>query len=294
MAFVRARRAALVAAGLLIAGLLVAFIAIERDPNSADILEGPSGIADEPDGTTPLVTAAPFSGTTAAAAATTAAAAATTAAGGADTTAAAAGGADLEQLAAECTEEGQVNLIALADEWANYRGILQSFRDKYPGVENPVRTPTSSHEEVDDGPTWRVRMTCPTTLTSALPWHRRCRRRTVGAVRTEVVDELPEGLMDPDGDWVAGYYGIISFRTNITIVPNAPQTFADLKKPEYEGLVALDGDPRSRAPPSLRSLPLARQRRQRGRHHARHRVLRELKASGNLSRRGHLGDDHVG
>ena len=29
-----------------------------------------------------------------------------------------------------------------------------------------------------------------------------------------------------------------------TIVPNAPKTFADLKKPEYKGLVALNGDPR--------------------------------------------------
>ncbi len=27
-------------------------------------------------------------------------------------------------------------------------------------------------------------------------------------------------------------------------MPNAPQTFADLKKPEYEGVVALNGDPR--------------------------------------------------
>jgi putative spermidine/putrescine transport system substrate-binding protein len=32
--------------------------------------------------------------------------------------------------------------------------------------------------------------------------------------------------------------------TNTTIVKNAPKTFADLKKPEYKGLVALNGDPR--------------------------------------------------
>ena len=35
----------------------------------------------------------------------------------------------------------------------------------------------------------------------------------------------------------------MAISTNTTIVPNAPKTFADLKKPEYEGLVALNGDP---------------------------------------------------
>ena len=49
--------------------------------------------------------------------------------------------ADLDALYAAAQEEGQVNLIALPDNWANYGGILQSFRDKYPGVDNPVQNP---------------------------------------------------------------------------------------------------------------------------------------------------------
>ena len=32
--------------------------------------------------------------------------------------------------------------------------------------------------------------------------------------------------------------------TNTTLVPNAPKTFADLLKPEYKGMVTLNGDPR--------------------------------------------------
>ncbi len=52
-------------------------------------------------------------------------------------------------------------------------------------------------------------------------------------------------MKDPAGNWVAAYYGIISIGTNTTIVPNAPKTWADLKKPEYKGQVALNGDPRT-------------------------------------------------
>ena len=44
----------------------------------------------------------------------------------------------------EAVKEGQVNLIALPDNWANYKGILQAFRDKYPGVNNPVANPDAS------------------------------------------------------------------------------------------------------------------------------------------------------
>ena len=52
--------------------------------------------------------------------------------------------ADFDALYAAAQEEGQVNLIALPDSWANYGGILQSFRDTYPGVDNPVQNPEAS------------------------------------------------------------------------------------------------------------------------------------------------------
>ena len=40
-------------------------------------------------------------------------------------------------------KEGKVNLIALPDSWANYKGILQSFGDKY-GIDHPVTNPDGS------------------------------------------------------------------------------------------------------------------------------------------------------
>ena len=199
-------------------------------------------------------TAAPAATTagSAAPAATTAAPADTTAApadtGGAATTAApAAGASDLTSLAADCTKEAKVNLIALPDEWANYKGILQSFRDKYPGVENPVANPNfSSQEELDavvnlagqdDMPdSIDVSPAKAATATDEGLWD---------PYEPSTISEVPDNLKDPAGNWVAAYYGIISIGTNTTIVPNAPKTWADLKKPEYKGQVALNGDPRT-------------------------------------------------
>ncbi len=194
----------------------------------------------------PAETEAAAAETTAAAAETEAAAVETEAAAAATEAAPAAAGADLTKLAADCTTEGQVNLIALPDEWANYKGILQSFRDKYPGVKNPVANPDGSSKDemeavktlagqadqpdnVDVSPAIASEMTAagmfePYTPTSA--------------------GDVPVALKDPAGNWVGSYYGIMAILTNTKIVPNAPKTFADLTKPEYKGLVALNGDPR--------------------------------------------------
>jgi len=198
---------------------------------------------------------------TTAAAATTAAPAATTAApateapgttaasGGTEApgTTAAAGGGDLDALYQECLANGaKVNLIALPDEWANYKGILQSFRDKYPGVENPVANPeATSRDELEAVQTLAGQDDMPDSVdvSPAIAQEMADLGLFEPYVPT-VIDEIPEGLVDADNNWTAAYYGIMSFLTNTTIVPNAPQTFADLKKPEYQGLVALNGDPR--------------------------------------------------
>jgi len=52
-------------------------------------------------------------------------------------------------------------------------------------------------------------------------------------------DEVPEGLKDPEGGWVAVHYGTIGLFVNVDALGGAPvpQCFADLTKPEYNGMV---------------------------------------------------------
>ncbi|HEY0518781.1 MAG TPA: ABC transporter substrate-binding protein [Ilumatobacteraceae bacterium] len=188
-------------------------------------------------------TAAPAATTAPAA---TVAATATTAAGSA-TTAASGGASDLSALADACKAEGKVNLIALPDEWANYKGILQSFRDKYPGVDNPVANPNfSSQEELDSVVNLKGQADMPDTVdVSPAKAQIATDEGLWEPYKPTTWDQIPDNLKDPGGNWVAAYYGIISIGTNTTIVPNAPKTWADLKKPEYKGQVALNGDPRT-------------------------------------------------
>ena len=163
------------------------------------------------------------------------------------TTTVATGSDPLAALYADCQAEGaKVNLIALPDEWANYKGILASFGEKYPDVEYPVANPdASSKEEMEAVQTLAGQDDMPDNVDVS------------PAVAQEMVDaglfepyvltsdaEIPAGLKDAESNWTAAYYGIMAITTNTKIVPVAPTSFADLAKPEYKGLVALNGDPR--------------------------------------------------
>jgi len=185
--------------------------------------------------------------TTAAPPATTAAGGgATTAAGGEPTGSTAAPSGDVAALYEAAQAEGQVNLIALPDSWANYKGILQSFRDKYPGVDNPVANPdASSADELTAVQTLAGQPDMPDALDVGPSFALQAADEGLwDPFQPSTWDEVPEALRDADGNWVAAYYGIMAIGTNTTLIENPPQTFADLKDPQYEGQVALNGDPR--------------------------------------------------
>ena len=187
-------------------------------------------------------TSTPAAAPATSAAAPAASGAATTAAAGADSSGC---GTTVDEIAAKAKEEGQVNLIALPDTWANYKGILDSFKSKY-GIKAPVANPDAASadeltaietlrgqpdmpEVVDVGPSFTTQMIDQGFAETYKP---------------TVWDEIPDNLKDPNGQWVGAYYGVLSIASNTTLVKNPPQTWADLKKPEYKGQVTINGDPR--------------------------------------------------
>ncbi len=156
-------------------------------------------------------------------------------------------GANLEEITANAKEEGRVQLIAVPDDWANYKGHFAEFEEKY-GVKIDVASPdASSAEELQSVKTLKGQATQPDVLdigysftTPAID------QGLIEAYKPSNFEKIPTELKDPDGMWVGAYYGVISMGVNTDMV-DAPKTFKDLLDPKYKGKIALPGDPRKGA-----------------------------------------------
>jgi putative spermidine/putrescine transport system substrate-binding protein len=180
---------------------------------------------------------------------TTAGAAPTTAAAADSSTAApttvAAGNAALDALVAAAKKEGKVNLIALPDDWADYKDNLAGFKAKYSIDFNVANPEGSSSDEITAVQTLKGQATQPDSVDVSPAFAQKgIDAGLFETYKPTTWDEIPDVLKHADGQWVAAYYGLVGIGTVTDDVKNPPKTWADLKKPEYKGLVVLNGDPR--------------------------------------------------
>jgi len=181
--------------------------------------------------------------TTAGATETTAGATETTA-GSTDTTTAAAGG--MEELIAAAQGEGTLTTIALPDDWCNYRAVIDGFKAKYGMEVNELDPGAGSAEELEaieankDNPGPQA----PDVVDVGLAFGPQAKDAgQIQPYKVSTWDDIPEGAKDPDGFWYGDYYGVLSFEVNTAEVASPPAEYADLLDPQYNGQVALSGDP---------------------------------------------------
>ena len=125
----------------------------------------------------------------------------------------------LAALYQECLDNGaKVNLIALPDEWANYKGVIQSFKDKYPGVDAPVQNPNgSSQEELDAIVNLKGQDDMPDAIdVSPAKAQIATDEGLWSPYEPTTIGEVPDNLKDPAGNWVSAYYGVMAIGTNTT------------------------------------------------------------------------------
>ncbi len=147
----------------------------------------------------------------------------------------------MEALVAAAQKEGELNVIALPPDWANYGEIITAFQDKYKIKVNSAQPDASSADEISAAKTLKGQASAPDVFDLGA---------SVAAANTdmfapykvETFDEIPDNLKAADGTWVNDYGGYMSVGYDPSTVP-APTSLADLLKPEYNGKVALNGDP---------------------------------------------------
>lgn len=163
---------------------------------------------------------------------------------GTETTAGAAG---MEQLIADAQAEGTLTTIALPHDWCNYGEVISTFSEKYGITMNELVPDAGSADELEavranQGSTGPQ---APDVLDIGLSFGPDAKDEgLLQPYMVETWDSIPDEAKDAEGFWYGDYYGVLAFEVNADVVENVPQTWADLLKPEYNGQIALAGDPR--------------------------------------------------
>lgn len=148
----------------------------------------------------------------------------------------------LEDLEAAAIAEGQLNVIALPRDWANYGEILDLFAERYPEITIDEQSPdVSSAEEIQAAETNAGLDTAPDVfdlgLTVALQ-----NTDVFAPYQVETWDDIPEALKEPTGLFVGDYGGYMSIGYDSSKF-DAPAALEDLLDPAYKASVAINGDP---------------------------------------------------
>ncbi|GIH17530.1 ABC transporter substrate-binding protein [Rugosimonospora africana] len=164
--------------------------------------------------------------------------------GGSGSAASATSAADLggmDKLVAAAKKEGQLNVIALPPDWANYGNIIKAFTDKYGIKVNSAQPDAASQDEINAANQLKGQGGAPDVfdLGTAVALKN---TSLFAPYQVSTWGDVPDDLKDANGDWINDYGGYMSIGYDASKVP-APTKVTDLLGSGYKGKVALNGDP---------------------------------------------------
>ena len=159
-------------------------------------------------------------------------------------------------LLAAAKAEGTVTTIALPHDWCNYGprdgytgpNVIDVFKERTGLAVNELDPNAGSGDEIEaikanqnnPGPT------APDVIDVGLSFGPSAKAENLlEPYKVATWETIPGDAKDQDGYWWGDYYGVLAFEVNTAQVPNVPQDWSDLLKPEYRNQVALAGDPRT-------------------------------------------------
>ncbi len=147
----------------------------------------------------------------------------------------------MDELIAAAQAEGELNVIALPPDWANYGEIIDTFAEKYDITVNSAQPTAASQDEINAAEQLKGTDRAPDVFDLG---------QAVALANTdyyapymvETWDDIPADFKEPTGLWVNDYGGYMSIGYDSAQVPDVTAV-ADLMGAEFKGKVALNGDP---------------------------------------------------
>nr|WP_243848908.1 ABC transporter substrate-binding protein [Lysinibacter cavernae] len=146
-----------------------------------------------------------------------------------------------DQLVAAAEAEGELNVIALPEDWANYGKIIDLFEQTYKITVNSADPSVSSAEEIQAADNLKGQDTAPDVfdLGAAVALAETAK---FAPYKVQTWEDIPAENKEETGLWVNDYTGLMSVGYDAGVVKE-PSQLADLLTSDYAGKVALNGDP---------------------------------------------------
>ncbi|GLU45751.1 ABC transporter substrate-binding protein [Nocardiopsis ansamitocini] len=148
----------------------------------------------------------------------------------------------LEGLIEAAQEEGELNVIALPPDWANYGEMISTFEEKYDITVNSAASDATSQEEINAAEQNAGTDRAPDVFDLGQAVALANADKHFAPYQVETWDDIDDSIKHPEGKYVGDYTGFMSVGYNADEVP-APTSLDDLLGEEYRGKVALNGDP---------------------------------------------------
>jgi putative spermidine/putrescine transport system substrate-binding protein len=156
-------------------------------------------------------------------------------------------GGGMDALVAAAKVEGELNVIALPDDWCNYGEMISTFETKYGIKVNSINPDAGSADELqaiidnkeNKGPQ------APDVIDVGPAYGPLAKEQNLLSPYKVAVWDTIAGVKDTDGYYFTDYNGVMVFEINTDVVTDIPQDWADLLDAKYQGQIALAGDPRA-------------------------------------------------
>ncbi|MFD7906414.1 ABC transporter substrate-binding protein [Kitasatospora sp. NPDC059722] len=150
----------------------------------------------------------------------------------------------MDALVAAAKKEGKLHVITLPRDWANYGKLMDDFKAKY-GIEIEDENPDgSSQDEINAITSRKGQDRAPDVVDLGSAFAISAGKQGLLApYKVADFDKIPATMKDANGLSYNDYGGYMSIGCDAKKVAVCPKTFADLLKPDYKGMVALNGNP---------------------------------------------------
>jgi putative spermidine/putrescine transport system substrate-binding protein len=154
------------------------------------------------------------------------------------------GSTDMAALVTAAEKEGQLNVITLPSNWANYGAIMKDFSAKYHIHITDANPEGSSGQEITAVQQLKGQSRAPDVVDVGTPFAVEGATDHLWApYKVQSWSNIPANAKDGNGDWYADYGGYVAIGYNPAKVKVPPTSFASLTNPAYKNMIGLNNSP---------------------------------------------------